>query len=49
MSMHTFHPKDTEYDLIAQEVLGKADLDAAQRKFLYLYVHDKAGRYLLSL
>jgi len=28
--MYTFYPNDTEYDLIAQKVLSKADLDAAK-------------------
>jgi len=37
MSNYTFYPNDTEYDLIAQEVLSKAYLDAAKENYLSTY------------
>ncbi|DBA79251.1 TPA: hypothetical protein ACH3X1_009065 [Trebouxia sp. C0004] len=43
MSMYTFHLNDTEYDLIAQEVLGKADPDEAKENcFIYIFVIKRA-------
>lgn len=34
MSIYTFYPGDTEYDNSAQEVLGKADPDAAKANYV---------------